>query len=206
MFINVFLQANNLFNQEIITSVIGVIATLVGTILGWFLNNLSNRGKLTIFTFLWKENFRRKTSFEKKDDELSEIKEIQSYSYNTKLGIYNSSANTKIMRNIEIVFNNGKKDIKTIKPLSNDIDYYIFSSPVYKEIEAINIPPKAIAELNLHGVLPEECEELQYTKNVKNIYMIYKDETNKTKRYLIKSVNYSNYFDNINSVNKTLIK
>ena len=66
MFINVFLQANNLFNQEIITSVIGVIATLVGTILGWFLNNLSNRGKLTIFTFLWKENFRRKTSFEKK--------------------------------------------------------------------------------------------------------------------------------------------
>lgn len=86
MFINVFLQANNLFNQEIITSVIGVIATLVGTILGWFLNNLSNRGKLTIFTFLWKENFRRKTSFEKKMMNYQKLKKYSHISIIQNLG------------------------------------------------------------------------------------------------------------------------
>ena len=41
-------------NSEIITALIGVGATIAGTVLGWMLNNLSNRGKLNIFVSSWK--------------------------------------------------------------------------------------------------------------------------------------------------------
>ena len=35
-------------DREILTAIIGVGSTLLGTILGWLLNNFSNRGKLRI--------------------------------------------------------------------------------------------------------------------------------------------------------------
>lgn len=40
-------------NSDITTALIGVGATIAGTILGWVLNNLSNRGKLNIYPGLF---------------------------------------------------------------------------------------------------------------------------------------------------------
>ena len=44
-------------NTEIMIAIIGVIGTLAGTILGWGLNSLSQRGKLNFYVHSWKEEF-----------------------------------------------------------------------------------------------------------------------------------------------------
>lgn len=49
-------------NSEITTALIGVGATLAGTVLGWVLNNLSNRGKLNIFVSSWEDSFKYNNS------------------------------------------------------------------------------------------------------------------------------------------------
>ena len=46
---------NEQWNQ-ILPAIIGVVGTLLGTILGWILSNLSKRGKLRIFS-TWKDEF-----------------------------------------------------------------------------------------------------------------------------------------------------
>lgn len=96
--------------SEITTALIGVGATLAGTVLGWILNNFSNHGKLNIFVSSWKEDFQYNSHGAMAS--CSKREEVQCYSYNISLDLYNSSGNTKIMRNIQIVFNDGKNDIE----------------------------------------------------------------------------------------------
>lgn len=44
-------------NESIFTAVIGIIGTLAGSILGWFLNNISRCGKLKAFGVVWVERY-----------------------------------------------------------------------------------------------------------------------------------------------------
>ena len=98
-------------NSDITTALIGVGATIAGTVLGWVLNNLSNRGKLNIYVSSWEDKFQY-------DDDIGETvlcskrEEVQSYTYKVSFDLYNSSGNTKIMRNIQIAFSDGKRDIE----------------------------------------------------------------------------------------------
>ena len=83
-------------NGEIITALIGVGATIAGTILGWVLNTLSNAGTLKIFVSSWEDSFKHNSSLgdmvpcTKRED-------VQSFSYKVSLDLYNSSGNIKIM-------------------------------------------------------------------------------------------------------------
>ena len=38
-------------------AIIGVIGTILGTILGWFLNSISNKGKLKLYITSWEDEF-----------------------------------------------------------------------------------------------------------------------------------------------------
>lgn len=84
-------------NSEITTALIGVGATLAGTVLGWVLNNLSNRGKLNIFVSSWEDSFKYNNSIGEMVP-CSKKEDVQSYSYKVSFDLYNSSGNTKIMR------------------------------------------------------------------------------------------------------------
>ena len=170
-------------NSDITTALIGVGATIAGTVLGWVLNNLSNRGKLNIYVSSWEDKFQY-------DDDIGETvlcskrEEVQ------------SSGNTKIMRNIQIAFSDGKRDIEKQTP--QDDATKRFSSPMvfYDDVKPINIPPKAVIKLDLHNGSWNKEGELDYIWKTKKVYLIYNDEKNKTKRIFIKSEDYENYFIN----------
>ena len=86
--------------DEILIALLGILGTLGGTILGWFLNALSQKGKLNVFVTSWKDKFEYNSvgsmvpSFSKE--------QTSYYAYNLSLDLYNSSAETKIMSNIRI--------------------------------------------------------------------------------------------------------
>lgn len=182
-------------DSEITTALIGVGATIVGTVLGWMLNTLSNRGKLNIFVSSWEENFQYNNSIGEMVS-CSKREEVQNYSYKVSFDLYNSSGNTKIMRNIQIVFNDGKGDIEKHTPMDDATKR--FSNPLvfYDKVEPINIPPKAVIKLNLHDGVWNENEKLDFIWKSKKIFLKYTDEKNKIRRKLIKTEDYENYFNN----------
>lgn len=182
-------------DSEITTALIGVGATIVGTVLGWMLNNLSNRGKLNIFVSSWEDKFQHNNSFGEMVP-CSNREDVRNYSYEVSLDLYNSSGNTKIMRNIKIVFNDGKDDIEKNTPMDDATKK--FSQPLvfYDKVGPINIPPKAVIKLNLHDGVWNENGKLDFIWKSKKIYLVYTDEKNKIRRKLIKTENYENYFNN----------
>ena len=87
----------------IVTAIIGVVGTLLGTILGWLLSVLSNKGKVSVYLSSWTETFRHK---DKEGFMINSASESQAeyFEYECSLDIYNSSSDTKILRDIKIVF------------------------------------------------------------------------------------------------------
>lgn len=182
-------------DNEITTALIGVGATIAGTVLGWILNNLSNRGKLNIFVSSWEDSFKYNNSIgemvpcSKRDD-------VQSYSYKVSFDLYNSSGNTKIMRNIQIVFSDGKNDVKKQTPMDDATKKYSHPMVFYDKVEPINIPPKAVIKLDLHDGVWNQDGKLDFIWKSKKVYLVYTDEKNKVRRKLIKTEDYKNYFNN----------
>lgn len=182
-------------DNEITTALIGVGATIAGTVLGWMLNNLSNRGKLNIFISFWEDSFKYNNSIGEMVP-CSKCEEVQSYSYKVSFDLYNSSGNTKIMRNIQIVFTDGKTDIKKQIPMDDATKRYSHPMVYYDKVEPINIPPKAVIKLDLHDGAWDKDGELDFIWKSKKVYLVYTDEKNKTRRKLIKTEDYENYFNN----------
>lgn len=182
-------------DSEITTTLIGVGATIAGTVLGWILNNLSNRGKLNIFTSFWKDSFEYNSSI----GEMvvcSKREEVQYYSYNVSFDLYNSSGNTKIMRNVQIVFNDGKNNIEKQIPKNDATERSSHLLTLYRDVEPINIPPKTVIKLDLHNAIWGGDGKLDFIWKTKKVYLVYTDEKNKSRRRLIKSEDYENYFIN----------
>ena len=73
-------------DSEITTALIGVGATIVGTVLGWMLNNLSNRGKLNIFVSSWEDKFQHNNSFGEMVP-CSNREDVRNYSYEVSLDL-----------------------------------------------------------------------------------------------------------------------
>ena len=182
-------------DNEITTALIGVGATIVGTVLGWMLNNLSYRGKLNVFVSSWKDSFKYNNSRGEMVP-CSKREEVQSYTYEVSFDLYNSSGNTKIMRNIQIVFANGKDDIEKQTPKDDSTKRYAHSMVYYDDVEPVNIPPKVVIKLDLHKGAWDKDGELDFIWKTKKIYLVYIDEKNKTRRILIKSEDYENYYKN----------
>lgn len=182
-------------DNEITIALIGVGATIAGTVLGWMLNNLSNRGKLNIFVFSWNDSFEHTNSIGAMVP-CSKREEVQCYTYRVSFDLYNSSGNTKIMRNIQIVFADGKDDIEKQTPKDDATKRYSHPMVFYDDVEPINIPPKAVIKLDLHNGAWDKDGELDFIWKTKKVYLVYTDEKNKTRRILIKSEDYKNYFNN----------
>lgn len=182
-------------SNEIVTALIGVGATIAGTVLGWILNNLSNRGKLSIFVSSWQDDFRYNNSIGEMVP-CSKREEVQSYSYKVSFDLYNSSGNTKIMRNISIVFNDGKNDIKVQTPMDDATRRFIQPMSYYDKVEPVNIPPKAVIKLDLHDGEWYQDGKLDFIWKTQKVFLVYSDEKNRTIRKLIKTEDYKNYFAN----------
>lgn len=180
---------------EIVTAVIGVGATLVGTVLGWVLNNLSNSGKLNIYVSSWEDSFEHNSSFGEMVP-CANREQVESYSYKLSLDLYNSSGNTKIMRNVQIVFSDGKNILQKQTPKDDDTKRFSSSMIFYDDVGPLNIPPKAVIKLDLHNGVWDKDGKLDFIWKTKKVYLIYNDDKNKLKRILIKTEDYENYFVN----------
>ena len=181
-------------STEMQIAIVGVVGTLAGTFLGWLLNHLSQRGKIHIYVTSFMDEFK----YNKIGCMVpsSSIAQTESYRYKLVLDLYNSSGETKILRNLTIVFSDGKTDL--FKSTPNDDSTGRPSGPIwfYDEIAPINIPPKSITQLNLHNGASHQNDGLDFIWKTKKIYMTYTNEKNKLCKIHIKSEDYSSYFEN----------
>ncbi len=181
--------------SEIWSAAIGIVGTILGTVLGWLLNNISNRGKLNVYISLWTDMFEHYDdcgylvrSFSKEQTE--------HYSYKLIIDLYNSSAEPKIMRNIKVVFSNGVKLLKTSTPYDDSTKQVgnNFTSVHFDKIIPLNIIPKSVLTINLHDEWNDNGS-LNFIWETDSIYLQYTDENNKEKTIPIKKGDYKNPFD-----------
>ena len=181
-------------NSEIQAALLGILGTLMGTVLGWGLNNFSQHGKLNIFISTWKDNFEyNKTGC---FTQSSSIEQTEYYSYELSIDIYNSSAETKIMRNIEIVFMNKKEELYCSIPYDESTRRAGAGAIVYKDIAPINIPPKSVINIDLTKGINNRDESFKNIWNTTHVFLKYSNEKNAKKKVLIKKEKYCDYFAN----------
>lgn len=185
-------------DREILTAIIGVVSTLLGTILGWLLNNFSNRGKLRIYTTSWEDKFSARNHIGESQPCTSKEK-VEYYSFIASFDLYNSSGETKIMRNVQIVFSDGKNAIWQGIPEDQDTQRYVAHAYWYDKVEPVNIPPKTVIKLNLRDGLYKNDGSLDCIWKAKKVILQYQNEKNRRKRILIKKENYAEYFINHHS-------
>ena len=174
-------------------AIIGVIGTILGTILGWFLNSLSTKGKLKIYVSLWEDNFEYNDVGSMAPSESKE--QTECYRYNLTLDVYNSSSETKILRNIKIEFGDGKDILHTSIPKDDATMRGNGHVAFYDRIVPLNVPPKAIIQLKLHDGKWHTNGGLDFVWKTQIVYLTYDDEKGKEKRMIIKKENYNNHFN-----------
>ncbi|MCD7771664.1 MAG: hypothetical protein LUH23_06225 [Oscillospiraceae bacterium] len=177
-----------------IEAAIGVAGTLMGTALGWGLNELSSRGKVNVCITSWEERFYYREDFIHEIASQS-IEQTEFYDYEMSADLYNSSSNQRIMRDIKIVFKDGKAQLKESTPMiSSPAQSKGYITP--SRNGCMNIPPKTILSFNICGREPHSGGDLDFIWKAKSIYLNYIDEHNKVKSIKIKDEDFSHYFDN----------
>lgn len=172
-------------DTEITTALIGIGATIVGTILGWVLNSISQMGRLRIYVCEWKE------IYEKRDEmccmiPCNNIDEAEYYRGELSLNIYNSSRDTKAMRNIRLVYINGKQELFSVVP-KDDSTKKTFSSYVhYDDISVINIPGRNVLSITIHTSSNRGDEMWNYINDSTKIIMSYSNEKDKKRKLVVK--------------------
>ena len=181
---------------EMQVAIVGVAGTVIGTVLGWLLNNFSQRGKLNCYVVSWKDEFKRNGEEEITNLDIAQT-ETQLYSYSFSLDIYNSCASTKIMRGIEVVFMKGKDELKVDIPFNEATKRTTQHLTFYDKITPINIPPKAVAKLNLQNYFWKSEQSIDFIWNSTKVYLRYIDENNKKRKILLNTDLYSNHFNKL---------
>lgn len=179
-------------------AMVGVIGTILGTVLGWFLNSISNRGKIKLFISSWENEFRCRNEYGDMVKPPAPEK-VEYYSCSFALDIYNSSGEPKIMRNIQLAYNNGKSDV--IKHIPQDEDSRRNSSGLirYDDIMPLTIPAKSVFQIHLRDGFWHQSTEFPSLWNVEKVYLLYTDENNKEKRTLINEKSIKQCFDEYKS-------
>ncbi|WP_099467810.1 hypothetical protein [Konateibacter massiliensis] len=177
---------------EMQIALLGIIGTLVGTVLGWFLNNLSQRGKLNIYVSSWKDKFEYNHIGTMVPS--SSIEQTESYSYRLALDLYNDSGETKIMRNVEIVFAKNKEVLYCSVPKDEATGRTSHPMAYYDDVLPINIPPKTVLHIELFKGVWKSNTSLDFIWKTTSVFLRYVNENNKKVSVMINKVNYKDYF------------
>ena len=137
-------------SDSILTALIGIAGTVLGTVLGWLLSTFSRRGRLEIYTSAWHESFEFNNVGVMSPS--ATFDEAEAYFYQLSLNIYNSSCDNMIIRNLRIEFLNGSKVVFSDNPKNSDSGHSFSGGVVYhSDFEILNVPPKSVVPLHLHG-------------------------------------------------------
>lgn len=175
-------------------SIISIIGTLAGTVLGWGLNTFSQKGKLYTYINNWGELFEMPDGYGGLKLSTSRT-DAKHYRCHFDLDIYNSSTNPKIMRSVKIGFYNSGTALLSGTPLDKDSRRSSGAVNKYDEIEAINIQGKSVKVVHLIYELSnyENCFDLLYDSN--KVFLTYVNEKNKVKKILIATHDCDELFD-----------
>ena len=179
-------------SAEMQIALLGILGTLGGTVLGWVLNNLSQRGKLNIYVSSWKDKFEYNHMGYMVSS--SCIEQTESYSYRLALDLYNGSGDTKIMRNVEIVYTKNKEVLYCSVPKDEATKRISHPVAFYDDVLPINIPPKSVIHIELFDGIWEDNGSLDFIWDTTSVFLRYMNEKNKNVSILINKENYKDYF------------
>lgn len=179
-------------SESICTAVIGIVGTLAGTVLGWLLNNVSRRGKLRAFVAKWDEDY-------KFNDVGSMVgapsyDEAECYFYELTLDVYNSSSDTKIMRDFKMEFLKGRKIVASKVPLNADNR----GSGLCKTMGTLNVAPKSVVSVHLvGGFWRSNFAQFDEINSSSKVRLSYKGEGRADRHFFIDAIKGEARFDKI---------
>jgi len=184
-------------DSGILMAIIGVggtfAGTLGGTALGWFLNQLSGKGKLYFYNIDFNETYDLQKIYKTDNNEV-DFKQVDSYSYRLNINVYSSSNNVKIMNDFKLEFYNNSKLLYESIPLdyTNETDAVIFTSRMHS-VNPINILPKSINPIYLERY--NDNSIIEFIRMTSKILLSYQNEKGKRKSVKIKEFDYSTITD-----------
>ena len=185
---------------ELKIAMLGIIGTILGTVVGWLLNNISRTGKLNVYISGWNDVFQYNNNGEMTPS--SSIEQTVYYRYELETDLYNSSADTKIMRNVEIIFMYVKHPIKISIPHDDATKVFRQHFTSYYDVEPINIPPKTVLKYKLVNSFYNGNDGLDFIWETTNIVLRYTNEKCKIKTIPIKTENYKTYFERYSCISE----
>ena len=172
-------------STEIQIAILGIIGTLMGTVLGWVLNGLSQRGKLAISVVTLDEAFQQPDhlgGYKK----CGNIEEAEHYCCESTVEIYNRSRETRIMRGIRLVFMNNKKILFSVIPKDKNKRIESRQLSHYEDVTVENVSARNVISLTLLAGLNRTDGNWVHLVDSNRIMLEYNDEKNKTKHIVLK--------------------
>jgi hypothetical protein len=164
------------YTSDMTVAIIGVVGTLLGTILGWGLSTISGYGSLKNYLVEIKEELTHHNVYGAQV--CDRIEQVEDYSLTIIMDMYNSSASVKIMRNIRIIFLNNKIKLFEMIPKDLSTERYACYGFISDDIMPINIPPKSINQLNLACYLSKRDHNFYDIIKCNKIQLSYINESN----------------------------
>lgn len=179
------------------SAVLGIIGTVLGTVLGWILNNISRKGELKVFVSKWKDKFQCQGKLGEMVPS-SSPDQTRLYSFDLNLEIYNSSSETKNMRDIRVVFMNGRSPIKVVTPHDEETRFFNGTLSHVEDVKPINVPPKTIITKRLTNGFWDDVMRA-FIWNTTSVVFMYKDEKGKERKTIVHTEDYRNHFSMVNN-------
>lgn len=165
----------NSASSEAVAAAIGVMGTLLGTVLGWVLNSFSQMGKLSFYVSRWEHEVR--TNVHGEMLRCSTKDGAENYHYELGFDVYNSSNETKIMRDVRLSFRCKEATLFEDKPYDESTGSTDGRYRHYEVVSPINIPPNSVLAVSLFGGFWKKSDaRFSNIWNVDSVVLVYKDE------------------------------
>lgn len=175
----------NTNDVTILTSAIGVCGTLFGTVLGWMLNNLSNKGKI-YFSDIEIDNRYMGLKENMSTWYIDDKNKATSYYFTVSLNSYNSSNNIMAIKNIRLQFYNDNKLIASVIPDDDNATRMSGVVRITSKANIYNIQPKTLVNNKFSCAFHEDLSDII---NATKINLVYENEKGKNRTVkLIKNI------------------
>lgn len=181
----------NSASSEVVAAAIGVMGTLLGTVLGWVLNSISQMGKLSFYVSRWEHEVR--TNVHGVMLPSSTKDGAENYHYELGFDVYNSSNETRIMRDIRISFRSNKDILFEDRPYDESTESVDGGYHHFEVVPSINILPNSVLSVSLLGGLWKRGDaRFSSIWSVDSVVLVYKDEKGRDRTVSVATVDVEN--------------
>ena len=185
--------------ESILCSIIGIVGSLLGVVLGWILNALSKKGKLHFYVSNLDYQFVKEDGYGGFING-SNIDESTNFNCNLSLDIYNSSGDILVMRNVQIIFQKKEEVIWKHSPYDKCTMQSCGAINTYDEVQPTNVVPKSVYKIELFSLIESSQMEFNRLIDTDCVYLSYLDRSNKEKKIMLSKMNLNDFFNKEKSV------